>query len=216
MMTIRHLPDIEIESRAMRLLNRYEREFARLAEPPVPVEDIADGLLDLRILWDSVSEAAGTSTLAGLEPGERLIKFNESRRKVFEEKPGLYNTVLGHEIGHSELHIDHNLVAPQQLPRFDQVYECIYQESTSTQGPRETQAHRFMGFLLMPSSLLWEAIRDVDLTIWPNLYKLRELFQVTISALTIRLERLGVLYVATDGRLYPSLQEYHGQMRMAL
>ena len=73
-----------------------------------------------------------------------------------------------------------------------------------------------MGFLLMPSSLLWEAIRDVEITNWPNLYGLRELFQVTISALKIRLERLGVLYVATDGQLYPSLQEYHGQTRLAL
>ena len=68
----------------------------------------------------------------------------------------------------------------------------------------------------MPSYLLLEAIHDVELTSWPNLYKLRELFQVTISALTIRLERLGVFYVATDGQLYPSLQEYHGQTRLAL
>ena len=68
----------------------------------------------------------------------------------------------------------------------------------------------------MPSHLLSEAIRDVGLTSWPNLYNLRQIFQVTISALTIRLERLGILYVATDGQLYPSLQEYHGQRRMAL
>ena len=45
---------------------------------------------------------------------------------------------------------------------------------------------------------------------------LREQFQVTISALKIRLVRLGVLYVATDGQLYSSLQEYHGQTRLAL
>ena len=215
-MTVRYLPDSQIEREAIKLLNRYESEFGPVAKPPIPVEDIADGLLDLRILWDSVSEAAGTSTLAGLEPRGRMIQFNEFRRQIFEDTPGLYNTVLGHEIGHWELHVDHNLAAQQRLPRFEQVYDCLYQESTSTQGPRETQAHRFMGFLLMPSSLLWEAIRDVELISWPTLYGLRELFQVTISALTIRLERLGVLYVAADGRLYPSLQEYHGQRRMAL
>ena len=45
-----------------------------------------------------------------------MIKFNESRRQVFEETPGLYNTVLGHEIGHWELHVDHNPAAQQQLP----------------------------------------------------------------------------------------------------
>ena len=215
-MTTRYWPDVHIERQAIRLLNRYERAFEAVTEPPVPVEDIADGLLELRILWDSVTEAAGTSTLAGLEPHERMIKFNEARRQVFEETPGLYNTVLGHEVGHWEMHVDHNLAAQQQLPNLDQVYECLYQESTCAQGPKETQAHRFMAFLLMPSQLLWEAIRDVDLTSWTNLYRLRELFQVTISVLTIRLERLGVLYVATDSRLYPSLQEYHGQTRLAL
>ncbi len=215
-MTTRYLPDVHIERQATRLLNRYEREFEAVTEPPVPVEDIADGLLELGILWDSVYEAAGTSTLAGFEPREYMIKFNESRRQVFEETPGLYNTVLGHEIGHWELHVDHNLAAQQQLPNLDHVYECLYQDCTCAQGPKETQAHRFMAFLLMPSSLLWEAVSDVELTSWPNLYRLRELFQVTISALTIRLERLGVLYVATDGQLYPSLQEYHGQTRLAL
>ena len=34
--------------------------------------------------------------------------------------------------------------------------------------------------------------------------------------LTIRLQRVGVLYVSTDGQVYPSLQEYHGQTRLAL
>ena len=215
-MTTRYLPDVHIEKQATRLLNRYEREFKAVTEPPVPVEDIADGLLDLRILWDTLPESAGTSTLGGLNPPERMIKFNESRQQVFQETPGLYNTVLGHEVGHWEMHVDHNLAAQQQLPNLDQVYECLYQDSTCTQGPKETQAHRFMAFLLMPSYLLLEAIHDVELTSWPNLYKLRELFQVTISALTIRLERLGVFYVATDGQLYPSLQEYHGQTRLAL
>ena len=115
-MTTTYLPDVHIERQAARLLNRYEREFEAVTEPPVPVEDIADVLLELGILWGSVSEAVGASTLAGLEPNERMIKFNEPRRQVFEETPGLYNTVLGHEIGHWELHVDQNLTAQQQLP----------------------------------------------------------------------------------------------------
>ncbi len=214
-MTARYLPDARIEDKALRLLNRYEIDFGVVESPPVPVEDIADGLLDLRLLWDSVSEPPGTTVLAGLDPQKRMIKFNESRRRVIEETPGLYNTVLGHEIGHWELHVDPEMASQQQLPQLEGTYECLYQESTCTRGPKETQAHRFMGFLLMPSHLLREAIRDVELTTWVNLYRLRNLFQVTISALRIRLERLGVLYVASDGQLYPSEQEYHGQTRLS-
>ncbi len=54
-MTTRYLPDVHIERAAIRLLSHYESEFGAVAEPPVPVEDIADGLLTLRILWESPS-----------------------------------------------------------------------------------------------------------------------------------------------------------------
>ena len=215
-MTVQYLPDARIEAKAIQLLNRYGPEYGTVTRPPIPVEEIADNLLELGILWGSVWEAAGTTTLAGLEPSERMIKFNESRRQVFEETPGLYNTVLGHEIGHWDLHVDHTLGAQRQLPNMDQHYECLYHDSTCTRGPKEIQAHRFMGFLLMPTSLLWEAVRDTELTSWPNLYRLRDHFKVTISALTIRLEQLGVLYVSRDGQLYPFKREYHGQTRLAL
>ena len=214
-MTARYLPDARIEDKALRLLNQYGMDFGAVEMPPVPVEDIADGLLDLRLLWESMIESPGTTVLAGLDPNKRIIKFNESRRQVIEETQGLYNTVLGHEIGHWELHVDPEIASRQQLPQLEGTYQCLYQESTCTLGSKETQAHRFMGFLLMPSYLLREAIRDVELTNWVNLYTLRDLFQVTISALRIRLERLGVLYVASDGQLYPSQQEYHGQTRLA-
>ena len=71
-----------------------------------------------------------------------------------------------------------------------------------------------MGLLLMPSSLLREAIRDIDLLSWPNLYALRDLFQVTLTALTVRLAKLNLLYIADDKQLYPSRQVYAGQMAL--
>ena len=79
-----------------------------------------------------------------MDPDERMIKFNESRRNVIEETPGLYNTVGGHQIGHWELHVDQGSPAREQLPKFDQGYDRLYWEANSTQGPGETQAHRFM------------------------------------------------------------------------
>ena len=73
-----------------------------------------------------------------------------------------------------------------------------------------------MGFLLMPGDLLLEAARKVDLYRWPALYQLRDLFQVTISALSIRLQQLGLLYVTDDGRLFRSRLEYMGQLRLSI
>ena len=42
------------------------------------------------------------SILAGLDPNNKTVVFNESRLALIEETPGLYNTVLGHEAGHWE------------------------------------------------------------------------------------------------------------------
>ena len=71
-----------------------------------------------------------------------------------------------------------------------------------------------MSYLLMPARLLMPAIRDVDLRQWRELYRLRDTFQVTITALKIRLEKLNLLYVTDDKKIYPSKQECHGQRRM--
>jgi hypothetical protein len=51
---------------------------------------------------------------------------------------------------------------------------------------------------------------------WPALYQLRDLFQVTISVLSIRLQQLGLLYITDDGRLFRSRLEYMGQLRLSI
>ena len=212
-MTTKFLSDAQLEGMASRLLGRYESLYGAVSRPPVPVERILEDVLDLNILWDKVSEPPGQSILAALESSLKTVVFNESRRILITETPGLYHTILAHEAGHWEAHVDHALLAQSPLPGFEHHMKCLYQGSGPGIDVRELQAHRFMGFLLMPSPILLEAARDVDLQSWPNLYELRDLFQVTISALKIRLERLGLVYVTEEGDLYPSRQEYEGQMR---
>ena len=214
MTTTKFLSDAQFEDMAAGLLGRYESLFGAVTSPPVPVERILEDVLDLRILWNSIPEPPGQSVLAALEPATKTVVFNESRRALIDETQGLYNTVLAHEAGHWEAHVDHGQLAQRSLPDFDGGFSCLLRSSGPGQEPREVQAHKFMGFLLMPSHVVSEAVRDVDLLSWPALYDLRGRFQVTITALKIKLERLGLLYVATDGQLYPSRQEYKGQMRL--
>ena len=213
-MTTKFLTDAQLEDMAAGLLGRYESLFGAVTGPPVPVERILEDVLDLRILWDSIPEPPGQSVLAALEPGSKTVVFNESRRALIDETKGLYNTVLAHEAGHWEAHVDHGQLAQRSLPDFDGGFSCLFRSSGPGQEPREVQAHKFMGFLLMPSHALSEAVQTADLLIWPGLYHFRERFQVTITALKIRLERLSLLYVAADGQLYPSRQEYAGQLRL--
>ena len=187
MMTNTFWSDAKLERMANGLLTQYEARYGPIDRPPVPVERILEDVLDLSILWDNVPEEPGQSILAGLDPNNRTVVFNEVRLALIEETPGLYNTVLAHEAGHWEAHVDAALLNQTPLPQFDREFGCLYRGSGLGGDPRERQAHQFMGFLLMPSHLLREAIRDVDLLNWQNLYALRELFQVTITALTVRL-----------------------------
>ena len=216
MMANTFLSNAELERMASGLLAQYEARYGPIDNPPVPVERILEDVLDLSILWDSIAEQPGQSILAGLDPNNRTVVFNEVRLTLIDETPGLYNTVLAHEAGHWEAHVDTALLDQTPLPQFDREFECLYRHSGPDQDPRERQAHQFMGFLLMPSHLLRQAIRDVDLLNWPNLYALRDLFQVTITALTVRLARLNLLYISDDKKLYPSRQVYDGQMPLAL
>ena len=52
-MTVQYLPDARIEAKAIQLLNRYESQYDTVTGPPIPVEEIADNLLELGILWGS-------------------------------------------------------------------------------------------------------------------------------------------------------------------
>lgn len=76
------------------------------------------------------------------------------------------------------------------------------------------QVNRYAGALLMPRSLILRSVEGVDLTTWRTLYNLRERFQVTISALTIRLQNLGLLHIAEDRTIHRSRAEYMGQMKL--
>ena len=213
-MTTKFLTDSQLEGMAARLLIRYDSLHGAVSSLPVPVERILEDVLDLKILWDDILEPPSQFILAALDPSSKTVVFNESRRTVITDTPGLYHTVLAHEAGHWEAHVDHGRWAQRPLSNLGRDYSCLYRSSGPGQGRREVQAHRFMGFLLMPSGLLIEAVKGVDLLSWPSLYGLRDRFQVTISALKVRLERLGLLYVTEDGELYPSRQEYEGQVRL--
>ena len=213
-MTTKFLSDTQLEDMAGRLLFRYESLYGTIASPPVPMERILEDVLDLNILWEDIPEPPDQSILAELDSSSKTVTFNESRRALITETAGLYYTILAHEAGHWEVHVDNGLLAQRPLPNFERDVSCLYRSSGPGQDLREVQAHRFMGFLLMPSHVLLEAVREVDLLSWPMLYELRDRFQVTITALKVRLERLGLLYVTEDGKLHPSRQEYEGQIRL--
>jgi len=212
-MTSDFIPDKKLEEIAYQTLARYEAHCGRSICAPVPVERIVEDTLNLNVLWDAIPEPDGQTILAGIDPSKHLIVLNENRRKVFEDTAGLYNTVLGHEGGHWNLHGEIISTEQPSLPGLERPLCCLY-KSSGMKGQKETQANKFMSYLLLPSHLLLPVIKDVDLLVWKNLYQIRELFGVTITVLNIRLQNLGRLYISPDGGLYPSRAEFAGQQRL--
>ena len=65
----------------------------------------------------------------------------------------------------------------------------------------------------MPRTILREEALRIDRTKWGNLYRLREKFDVTISALVVRLQQLDLLHIRGNV-LFESRDAATGQMTL--
>jgi hypothetical protein len=204
-------PEI-IAKRAGEILARYFAQARVTLSIPIPIERIAEDLLDLQILWQPIPDKDENTVLAGLSPRNQTVVFNETKLNLFDKTPGLYRTVLAHEIGHWDLHADKASLNQASMPGIEAPLQFLFYSETKSWD--ETNAHLFMSHLLVPEELLNPLVENVEAFDWPFLYRLRDTFQVTISAIRIRLERKGLLYVDREGAIYRSKAEYNGQKRM--
>ncbi|WP_312813221.1 ImmA/IrrE family metallo-endopeptidase [Sedimentibacter sp.] len=128
----------------------------------------------------------GGMILAAIKPSEKLIIMNESKKDLFKEKMGTMNFSKAHELGHWVLHVT------------------------------EVQADMFAASLLMPKEIISEAVNELKqkgFVTFPELYKMADKFEVSISALTNRIIGLGLLYI-NNKKIYLSVDEMTGQMRL--
>ncbi len=207
------IPDAELEARASALLRRYERDIEPVITPPVPIEGIADFLLEIGIDWVPIPDVASGPVLAYIDADKKIIRLNESLKASFEQSVGLYTFTLAHEVAHYELHLMRGNVIQLQFED-NRKPSFLCRNNGKTKDQREWQADRFASYLLLPTHLLLPAIQDQDLLQWNTLYRLRDLFQVSMMALKIRLEQLGLLYIGADKSLWRNKQEASGQLRL--
>jgi Zn-dependent peptidase ImmA (M78 family) len=180
----------QIEERANTLLDSCVAA-GRPIGPPVPVEWIAEHLLDLRILWDVLPENRETPVLGGLDPVRGEIVLNEAEARRFAAFPGLEGFTLAHEIGHWVLHVPAARRRQLLLPGMERMRDSTCGTGQGSAARREQQADRFAAYLLMPARLLLPRCEDFDLSRFPARYKLRDEFGVSITAMNLRLKELG-------------------------
>ena len=222
----------DIEMLAEQRLAEYERKFGEIVKPPVPLEKVLAQIYGLTVLWDQVEELPGETVLGGLKPRDRVIVLNESRASLFEQKPGLERSTLGHEAGHWEYDVDK---ASLNHPRLFDYHAASSGKRNSSDGEvevfsgtgcapaflselrrrdtldQERIANRFAAALNMPRRLIQAASREYNFMLWRDLYELARLFEVNISALTVRLQQLNYMYIDENKQFHRSAAEARGQ-----
>ena len=222
-------------------LREYERKRGVTVTFPVPVEEVVEQVLGLDFDWDVIAEQPGEQILGGLDAAGRKILLNETHADLFEATPGLLRSTIGHEAGHYDIDIDRAkllhptltgldlspLVAKRHASKTDRAVAVLldrvasdpqayrlYKQITAGQDAPEVRSavDRYQSALLMPEWLVRDAAERFDLLRWPDLYRLAELAQVTIGNLTVRLRRLGLIYLRDgDKRIYRSRDGFAGQ-----
>lgn len=202
---------------------------------PIPIDQIAEQLFDLSFLWEEIDELPAEVVWGSIRPHERLIVLNERRKADFLARPGLERSTKGHEIGHWDLFVNsatldhpalfgdavgHSFALRGTTSGKDVVIllkspagvKLLRDINARADEPDEARAvNRYAAALSMPRKIVQEEARKVDRTHWRNLYPLAQKFDVTITALRVRLEQLNLLYVADDGALFESKAHAAGQ-----
>lgn len=239
---MKFLRNEHIESLAEKRLLELERAMSRPLSLPIPIDLLGEQILGLQFLWDSIDELEGELILGAIMPTERLIVLNERRKSMFDEKPGLERSTKGHEMGHWDLFIDKGTLRHPELFDTDKFNSPIaYRSSprgevailkmlhTTAEGqeflrkmnaradaPDEARAvNRYAAAISMPRAMLREEAQRIDRTKWSDLYKLREKFDVTISALVVRMQQLDLLFVR-NGQPFESRDAAVGQLTLGL
>lgn len=237
---MRILRNQEIEEIAASRLAELERKLGQPLSPPIPIDLVAEKVLGLDFLWEPIDELPGEQILGGLVAKKRLIVLNENRKGLLTGKPGVERSTKGHEMGHWDLFIDKgsldhptlfdvegdgpfafrsspvgDVAIIKALDRDAEGHELLRKIQSRADEPDETRAvNRYAAALSMPADMIRADAVKIDRTKWPNLYRLAEKYEVTISALRVRLEQLGLLYVDEHGKLYESRDAASGQMML--
>jgi Zn-dependent peptidase ImmA (M78 family) len=191
---IRHKAFIERE--AERLLEEYLAETGSRIEGAIPVEDIAQyhlclrlGFADLHDVLDLPRDGGGPDILGALFFEQRAILINDRLNpEVYPEQLGRYRFSLAHEVGHWRLHQD--AMARRKLANTDQP-AVICRQSDAVTVPVEWQAETFASYLLLP--------RDRVVKAWCALRASEEPFAFEVSSHgSARLRRLW-FGLASDG-----------------
>jgi hypothetical protein len=212
------LTDQQFEEEASVLLGEYCAKHGHVAGPPIPLDEIVELYLELRLEFHDMQELFGVDDIYGaLWVNEKRVGIDQGLDPAHNPaKLGRYRFTLAHEAGHWRLHRHLYQRRANQFSLFSEEFgrpEYICRSSDTT--PIEYQANRFASCLLMPREMIkcaWnESYSEIHPIYLPDLRAqsakeasddvllenfarpLAAVFQVSAEAMRIRLENLGFL-----------------------
>lgn len=170
---------LEICNKAEELAQRYNPQGLS----PFPYKGIQEDKKDFAIFSvDAADEISGAiSYIKDEQIFKIIININKSKTRQ--------NFTIAHELGHYFLHPD--VIKGEDVlidgEGFLDGSTILYRLDNPTRNILETEANNFAASLLMPTTLViraWNTMKDIG--------ELAKLFSVSPTAMSIRLERLGL------------------------
>jgi Zn-dependent peptidase ImmA (M78 family) len=144
----------KIALKATALIENFQALAEYEVKPPIPVEDIIERYLGLRLLYDDLHRVFGRDVLGVVYVESKAICINE---RLFESSSeGRLVFTIAHEVGHWVLHRQY--LETQEKDRSKQV---IVSKKGNSKETIEWQADYFASCLLMPEKETREAFERV-------------------------------------------------------
>lgn len=170
-------------------ISNNAEEIARTYNPegfsPFPLEKIQNNNKDLNIFFVNFDDENVSGVILYKEDKFHILinKLKPKTRQHF---------TIAHELGHYFLHKE--LIKAEETnaivdgDNFLDGSQILYRMDEATRNKIETEANNFAASLIMPTDLVkkaWDAFESVD--------ECAKVFQVSPLAMSIRLERLGLI-----------------------
>ena len=153
-MRVPFLEKSEISNAAQRVLDTYAKRTGRILQPPIPVEDIIERGLDLRLDFVNFDRYSTMSDVLGATYVEkRLICINQAL--LDNQLEGRFSFTCAHEAGHWAMH---RRLVPTKIDK-PKVGKHILCRTSQAKAPIEWQADAFASCLLMPEALVRKAFQ---------------------------------------------------------
>jgi hypothetical protein len=196
------IPEQRIEAQAARIWDAYRLQTG------FDAESLLDQL-GLSLLWEQLPEPQGTRILGALNPALAQVVLNERHFDDLEGNLGLRRFTIGHEIGHWTLHVSAVRSGTLSLVSGGRIW-C----RDGARHPAEQQADLFASHLLMPTDLLRSELPKRTWNGWKPVYELAETFAVSVTAMFVRLERVGWAHRDDAGQPASGPRPTPGQMQL--